>query len=68
LSGVVIQSLITEINDALGNGADATSEALGKVLSPGAVQTLASLPSESHALARRTTLCRTYVSFVSLVR
>jgi pyrophosphate--fructose-6-phosphate 1-phosphotransferase len=41
-----VESLITEINDALGNGTEASSEALGKVLSPEAAGTLASLPPE----------------------
>ena len=41
-----VQALITEINDAIGNGADATPEALSRLLSAAAVQTLSSLPPE----------------------
>jgi 6-phosphofructokinase 1 len=41
-----IQTLITEINDALGSGTEATADALSKVLSAESYDTLSSLPSE----------------------
>ena len=41
-----VQSLITEINDALGGGTEATSEALRGVLTAEAFETLSSLPEE----------------------
>ena len=41
-----VQTLITEINDALGSGTEATAEALSEVLSVESYDTLSSLPSE----------------------
>jgi pyrophosphate--fructose-6-phosphate 1-phosphotransferase len=41
-----VQTLITEINDALGTGTEATAEALSEVLSAESYDTLSSLPSE----------------------
>ena len=41
-----VQTLITEINDALGSGTEPTAQALSEVLTPGSNDTMSSLPPE----------------------